>query len=147
MVRKKLFSDGFRYRLNNTDLPGKPDIVRYNGAMAIEFYYIVGKDCAIRKSGRVSVLDVFDGPHSDESEAHSVAASMIASGDYRVIASSYRDRERARQTYNHEFALSSTDSGKPVGAARAVQNKYRLREKPVSERQRIKSERDAAWGR
>ena len=27
LVRKKLFADGFRYKINDSSLPGKPDIV------------------------------------------------------------------------------------------------------------------------
>lgn len=105
-----------------------------------EYYYIAGRDTAVRRSGRVIIQDVFDGPHADEADAHSVAASMIASGDYKVIASPYRDRERARQTYSHDLALS-TDGGRPIGAAAAVGNKHKLR----SEKQSTKDERKSAW--
>jgi hypothetical protein len=105
-----------------------------------EYFYIAGRDTAVRRSGRVVIQDVFDGPHPDETEAHSVAASMIASGDYKVISSPYRDRERARQTYSHDLALS-TDGGRPVGAAAAVQSKFKLR----TEKQSTKDERKSAW--
>lgn len=47
MVRKKLFSDGFRYRLNNTDLPGKPDIVlkKYAAVIFVNGCFWHGHTC------------------------------------------------------------------------------------------------------
>jgi DNA mismatch endonuclease (patch repair protein) len=37
MIRKELFANGFRYRLHNTKLPGKPDLVfkKYNAVVFI----------------------------------------------------------------------------------------------------------------
>ncbi len=54
-----------------------------------EFYYIVGRDCAVRRTGKTVIQDVFDGPHADESDPHTVATSIIATGDYKIIASQY----------------------------------------------------------
>lgn len=107
------------------------------------YYYITGRDLCVRRSGRTLIQDVFDGPHPDESTAHSVATSIIASGDYKIIESPYKNRDVARQTYNHDLSLSQVD-GKPVGAAAAVQNKFRLQ--PKNDSQRAKDEKKAAWG-
>lgn len=46
-VRKALFAKGFRYRLNQKGLPGKPDIVlsRYEAAIFIHGCFWHGHDC------------------------------------------------------------------------------------------------------
>jgi len=107
------------------------------------YYYITGRDCCVRRSGKTAIQDVFDGPHPDESTAHSVAISIIASGDYKIIESQYKNRDVARQTYNHELSLSQV-GGQSVGAAAAVQNKFRLQ--PKNDTQKAKDEKKAAWG-
>ncbi len=47
MVRKKLFSDGFRYRLNNAKLPGKPDIAlkKYAAVIFVNGCFWHGHNC------------------------------------------------------------------------------------------------------
>jgi DNA mismatch endonuclease (patch repair protein) len=47
MVRKELFKKGFRYRINNTKLPGKPDIVlkKYRAVVFIHGCFWHGHDC------------------------------------------------------------------------------------------------------
>jgi DNA mismatch endonuclease (patch repair protein) len=47
LVRKALFRQGFRYRLNNSHLPGKPDILfpRYRAAILIHGCFWHGHDC------------------------------------------------------------------------------------------------------
>ena len=41
LVRKFLFHNGFRYRINVKELPGKPDIVlpKYNTVIFVNFKY------------------------------------------------------------------------------------------------------------
>ena len=48
-VRKALFARGFRYRLNERRLPGRPDLVlpRYNAAVFIHGCYWHGHDCGL----------------------------------------------------------------------------------------------------
>ena len=48
-VRKALFARGFRYRLNNKPLPGKPDIVfpRYRAVVFVHGCYWHGHDCTL----------------------------------------------------------------------------------------------------
>jgi len=48
-VRKALFARGFRYRLNNKTLPGKPDIVfpRYRAVVFVHGCYWHGHDCTL----------------------------------------------------------------------------------------------------
>jgi DNA mismatch endonuclease (patch repair protein) len=47
MIRKELFSNGFRYRLHNGKLPGKPDLVlrKYNAAVFIHGCFWHGHNC------------------------------------------------------------------------------------------------------
>ena len=47
MVRKKLFSDGFRYRLNNAKLPGRPDIAlkKYAAVIFVNGCFWHGHNC------------------------------------------------------------------------------------------------------
>lgn len=47
LVRKRLFSMGFRYRLNVATLPGKPDIVlkKYNSVIFVNGCYWHGHNC------------------------------------------------------------------------------------------------------
>lgn len=47
MVRKALFTDGFRYRLSNTKLPGKPDIVlkKYKAVIFVHGCFWHGHTC------------------------------------------------------------------------------------------------------
>jgi DNA mismatch endonuclease (patch repair protein) len=47
LVRKRLFNMGFRYRLNVSSLPGKPDIVlkKYNSVIFVNGCYWHGHDC------------------------------------------------------------------------------------------------------
>ncbi|HBU12020.1 MAG TPA: very short patch repair endonuclease [Clostridiales bacterium] len=47
IVRKRLFSMGFRYRINVSSLPGKPDIVlkKYMGAVFVNGCFWHGHDC------------------------------------------------------------------------------------------------------
>lgn len=47
MVRKALFADGFRYRLSNTKLPGKPDIVlkKYKAVIFVHGCFWHGHSC------------------------------------------------------------------------------------------------------
>jgi DNA mismatch endonuclease (patch repair protein) len=47
MVRKALFKDGFRYRINNIKLPGKPDIVlkKYRVVVFVHGCFWHGHDC------------------------------------------------------------------------------------------------------
>lgn len=46
-IRKALFAQGFRYRLNNRDLPGRPDIVlpKYRAAIFVHGCFWHGHDC------------------------------------------------------------------------------------------------------
>ena len=47
MVRKNLFGNGFRYRLNNSHLPGKPDIVlkKYGAVIFVNGCFWHGHTC------------------------------------------------------------------------------------------------------
>jgi DNA mismatch endonuclease (patch repair protein) len=47
LVRKKLFADGFRYRVNNIKLPGKPDIVleKYKAVIFVNGCFWHGHTC------------------------------------------------------------------------------------------------------
>ena len=47
LVRKYLFSQGFRYRKNDPRLPGKPDIAitKYKVAVFCDSEFFHGKDC------------------------------------------------------------------------------------------------------
>ena len=51
MVRKFLFSNGFRYRKNVKDLPGKPDIVlpKYKTVIFVHGCFWHGHDCPAGK--------------------------------------------------------------------------------------------------
>ena len=51
MIRTALFREGFRYRLNNSHLPGKPDILfpRYNAAVLVHGCFWHGHDCELFK--------------------------------------------------------------------------------------------------
>ena len=53
--------------------------------MARAYYYITGTDCAVRKSGSVRQVELFDGPHSTPEAAHEVARQMIVAGNYEVV--------------------------------------------------------------
>ena len=46
-VRKRLFADGFRYRINVSDLPGKPDIVlpKYRTVIFVNGYFWHRHNC------------------------------------------------------------------------------------------------------
>ncbi len=48
-VRKALFAKGFRYRLNQKDLPGKPDMVfaRHQAIVFVHGCFWHGHDCAL----------------------------------------------------------------------------------------------------
>lgn len=48
-VRKALFARGFRYRLNDKSLPGKPDMVfpRYRSAVFVHGCFWHGHDCGL----------------------------------------------------------------------------------------------------
>ena len=48
-VRKALFARGFRYRLNERKLPGRPDLVlpRYRAAVFVHGCYWHGHDCGL----------------------------------------------------------------------------------------------------
>ena len=48
-VRKALFAKGFRYRLNQKDLPGKPDMVfpRYQAIVFVHGCFWHGHDCVL----------------------------------------------------------------------------------------------------
>ena len=48
-VRKALFARGFRYRLNDKSLPGKPDMVfpRYRALVFVHGCYWHGHDCTL----------------------------------------------------------------------------------------------------
>lgn len=109
--------------------------------MGRSFWYIVGQDCCVRKkTGKTVTNDIFDGPHPDEATAWELGKSMVASGDFKVIESQFGSRDSARQAYNHDLSLQPG-----MGAAAAVQNKYKLQ--PKSQVQIEKAENDAAWGR
>jgi DNA mismatch endonuclease (patch repair protein) len=47
MIRKELFANGFRYRLHNGKLPGKPDLVlrKYNAVVFIHGCFWHGHNC------------------------------------------------------------------------------------------------------
>ncbi len=51
LIRKALFSRGFRYRLHASDLPGKPDLVfpRYGAALFVHGCFWHGHDCKFFK--------------------------------------------------------------------------------------------------
>ncbi len=51
VVRKALFARGFRYRLNASDLPGKPDLVfpRYHAVILIHGCFWHGHGCHLFK--------------------------------------------------------------------------------------------------
>ncbi|WP_339684962.1 DNA mismatch endonuclease Vsr [Gimesia maris] len=51
VIRKALFSKGFRYRLHDKKLPGKPDIVlpKYNSVIQINGCFWHGHDCYLFK--------------------------------------------------------------------------------------------------
>src|SRR4030042_4119246 len=101
-----------------------------------QFFYIAGTDCAVRRRGKVKQQEIFDGPHSDEGEAHEVARQLIVAGDYEVISSPHKQRDLARQEYNHSLGLK-------VGACTAVGNKYKL--KPKTDADLEKDESKSAW--
>lgn len=50
-IRKALFAKGFRYRLHNKKLPGKPDLVlpKYNAVIMINGCFWHGHDCPLFK--------------------------------------------------------------------------------------------------
>ncbi len=50
-IRKKLFASGFRYRLHDTRLPGKPDIIlpRYKAVIFIHGCFWHAHDCKLFK--------------------------------------------------------------------------------------------------
>jgi hypothetical protein len=82
-------------------------------------------------------VELFDGPHNSEDEAHQVAQQIVVAGNYEVLPFDTPSRDHARQMYNHNLSLS-------VGGAAAVTNKYRLQPK---QKDITKQESDAAWGR
>lgn len=49
LVRKKLFADGFRYRINDPSLPGKPDIVlpKYHTVIFVNGYFWHRHNCKL----------------------------------------------------------------------------------------------------
>jgi DNA mismatch endonuclease (patch repair protein) len=49
LVRKLLFSKGFRFRINHKGLPGKPDLVfpRYNAVIFVHGCYWHGHKCSL----------------------------------------------------------------------------------------------------
>lgn len=51
VIRKALFSKGFRYRLHDKNLPGKPDLVlpKYNSVILINGCFWHGHDCYLFK--------------------------------------------------------------------------------------------------
>lgn len=51
LIRKGLFSLGYRYRLHNSDLPGKPDIVlpKYNAVIMANGCFWHQHDCSLFK--------------------------------------------------------------------------------------------------
>ncbi len=108
--------------------------------MARDYYYIVGTDCVVRKSGKTRQQDIFDGPHNTEEEAHEVARQIVVTGHYEVKTFDTPSRDVARQTYNHDLAFQ-------VGAGQATCNKYRLQPKGTTAKDIRKAEKDAAWGR
>ena len=108
----------------------------------MEYYYIVGSDCAIRRSGKVVQQPVFDGPHNDENDAYTVASRIVVAGEYQVISSPHGNREKARQEFNHEQALEG-------GAGKALVNRWRLEPKKRSDLAAAKAQRkletEQAW--
>jgi hypothetical protein len=112
--------------------------------VARDYYYIVGTDTTIRqRSGKTVSVPCFDGPHNTEDEAHDVARTLIVAGSYEVLPFPTPSRDTARQTYNHNIA-SGAGGQTPVGAAKALEPKFRLQPKG---KDGIKAEKDAAWGR
>ncbi len=51
LIRKGLFSKGFRFRLHRKDLPGKPDLVlpKYNAVIFVHGCFWHGHDCHLFK--------------------------------------------------------------------------------------------------
>jgi hypothetical protein len=108
--------------------------------MARDFFYIVGNDIAVRRSGKVKQQDCFDGPHNSEEEAHEVAKQIVVAGEYEVLPFDTPSRDVARQTYNHNLALK-------IGAGAATANKFRLQPKGTTTKDLLKQEKDDAWGK
>lgn len=56
MVRKGLFSLGYRYRIHGKGLPGRPDIVlpKYNAIIFVHGCYWHGHDCGIFRMPRTN---------------------------------------------------------------------------------------------
>lgn len=108
--------------------------------MARDYYYIVGNDCAVRKSGKVRQQEIFDGPHNTEEEAHDVARQIVVAGEYKVLPFDTPSRDVARQQHNHNLSLE-------IGAGAATANKFRLQPKGTTPKDILKAEKDAAWGK
>lgn len=108
--------------------------------MARDYFYIVGNDVAVRKSGRVRQQEIFDGPHNTEEEAHGVAKDIVVAGEYEVLAFDTPTRDVARQQYNHQLATK-------IGAGAATANKFRLQPKGTTTKDLLKKEKDDAWGK
>lgn len=134
--------------MDGDDPPRHDRIDCSKGRWVMEYYYIVGTDTAIRRSGRVVQQPVFDGPHTDESEAHTVAGQLIVAGNYEVISSPHKTRDAARQEYNHQLAVGGM-GGAPVGAGGALVPRYKLKtdkRTPLAEaKYQQKVEKEQAW--
>jgi len=67
IVRKFLFSKGFRYRINDTRYPGTPDIVlpKYHSIIFINGCFWHGhKNCKAAKLPKTNLQPKFDSCHS-----------------------------------------------------------------------------------
>lgn len=81
-VRKALFARGFRYRLNQQDLPGKPDIVlsRYGAAIFVHGCFWHGHECRLFKWPQTRAAFWRDKIDRNRANDQRAVAALIAGG-------------------------------------------------------------------
>ena len=121
MVRRQLFSMGYRYRVNYKDLPGKPDIVFTKKKIAIFIHgcYWHGHDCGSRYSHTSKSNKSYWGPKIERTKQRDQAHTQelisqgwnvitlweceIRNNFERVIDTLNRSLRQETNTYNSEF--------------------------------------------
>ena len=104
-VRKLLFADGFRYRVNVNDLPGKPDIVlkKYNAVIFINGGFWHGHaNCRFAKTPETNTAFWTAKIEANRVRDAEVRRQLLSDG-WRVLTvwtCSLRNAEKLRTTYS-----------------------------------------------
>ncbi len=85
VIRKLLYSNGFRYRLYSKDLPGKPDLVfkKYQAVVMVQGCFWHGHNCYIYRPPK-SNQDFWNKKISRNQERDSEVEAKLVSLDWRV---------------------------------------------------------------